>query len=115
MKCVGSDNPPCARCAKAGRECIVQKSDRTQAPDNSNGFRPDISHQNLGHQRNVTDSNPSYGGSAPLNGHANQVWRTDEGLFLFFTISSHAHFPSLTLRFVVTLIHSVSAELQVSC
>ena len=29
MKCLGSDNPPCARCAKAGRECIVQRPART--------------------------------------------------------------------------------------
>jgi hypothetical protein len=30
MKCVGSENPPCARCAKAGRDCVVQQSDRRQ-------------------------------------------------------------------------------------
>jgi hypothetical protein len=30
MKCVGSENPPCARCAKAGRDCVVQRSDRRQ-------------------------------------------------------------------------------------
>ncbi len=30
MKCVGSDNPPCQRCAKAGRECVVQQSNRGQ-------------------------------------------------------------------------------------
>ena len=28
MKCIGSDEPPCARCAKAGRECIVQRPAR---------------------------------------------------------------------------------------
>lgn len=28
MKCIGSDDPPCARCAKAGRECIVQRPAR---------------------------------------------------------------------------------------
>ncbi|KAH7314315.1 hypothetical protein BKA65DRAFT_516581 [Rhexocercosporidium sp. MPI-PUGE-AT-0058] len=25
MKCIGSNDPPCARCAKAGRPCIVQR------------------------------------------------------------------------------------------
>jgi hypothetical protein len=29
MKCIGSNNPPCARCAKAGRECIVERPART--------------------------------------------------------------------------------------
>lgn len=28
MRCIGADNPPCARCAKAGRECIIQPSRR---------------------------------------------------------------------------------------
>jgi hypothetical protein len=32
MKCIGSDNPPCARCAKAGRECIVQRPPRPSHP-----------------------------------------------------------------------------------
>ena len=30
MKCIGSDDPPCARCLKAGRECIVQRPARPQ-------------------------------------------------------------------------------------
>lgn len=105
MKCVGSDHPPCARCAKAGRECIVQKPDRPQASDNSNEFRSNISHQNLGHQQQITSSNPSYGSSAPLIGHANQVWRKDDGLFLSFSpVSSHDYFLNLPLQSFFILI-----------
>ncbi|KAH9210049.1 hypothetical protein DL95DRAFT_343628 [Leptodontidium sp. 2 PMI_412] len=33
MKCIGSSDPPCARCAKAGRPCIVQ---RGRLPDTVN-------------------------------------------------------------------------------
>ncbi|CZR62617.1 uncharacterized protein PAC_12514 [Phialocephala subalpina] len=55
------------------------KPDRIQASEDSSGFRSDINRQNLGQQQNATNSNPAYGGSAPLNGHANQVWRKDEG------------------------------------
>ncbi|KAK0118377.1 hypothetical protein ONS95_012666 [Cadophora gregata] len=32
MKCTGSDNPPCDRCAKAGRECIVQRGRPQDSP-----------------------------------------------------------------------------------
>lgn len=96
MKCVGSDNPPCARCAKAGRECIVQKPDRTPASDNSSGFQSDINRQSLGHQQNVTNSNLPYAGdgSTPraLDAYANQVWRKDEGLFSsHLPVSSYDH------------------------
>ena len=36
MKCIGSDNPPCARCAKSGRECIVQRSGRANPTSGTN-------------------------------------------------------------------------------
>jgi hypothetical protein len=54
MKCVGSANPPCARCAKAGRECIVQRPSRAQTSRSST----------LGSQVRANES-PSY-------------WRPDE-------------------------------------
>lgn len=30
MKCVGFDSPPCARCAKVGRECLPQQYTRNR-------------------------------------------------------------------------------------
>lgn len=30
MKCVGFENPPCARCAKVGRECVPQQYTRNR-------------------------------------------------------------------------------------
>ena len=36
MKCIGSDDPPCARCAKAGRECIVHRPARANQTSTTN-------------------------------------------------------------------------------
>ncbi|KUJ10467.1 uncharacterized protein LY89DRAFT_740179 [Mollisia scopiformis] len=79
MKCIGSDKPPCARCAKAGRECIVQKPDRTQSLGNiSNGFHQEVPRPARG---DFMDRRPSRGegGTIPENSDTNNpiVWRKD--------------------------------------
>ena len=71
MKCTGSDNPPCDRCAKAGRECVVQ---RGRPQDSANLNRDAESRRRLS-QMEETFSQPAqpsrtYDGPSfqPVNG-----------------------------------------------
>ncbi|KAH7391618.1 hypothetical protein BKA64DRAFT_110100 [Cadophora sp. MPI-SDFR-AT-0126] len=54
MKCTGSDNPPCDRCAKAGRECIVQRG----RPQDSANSKADIDSRRRRSQLEETFSQP---------------------------------------------------------
>ena len=56
MKCIGSETPPCARCAKAGRECIVQRPDRRQ-----NSINPTLAIQSHGERSSQALSNSATG------------------------------------------------------
>ena len=38
MKCEGSENPPCIRCRKVGRECVPQTSSRQKGPVETQRF-----------------------------------------------------------------------------
>ncbi|PVH73242.1 hypothetical protein DL98DRAFT_538490 [Cadophora sp. DSE1049] len=55
MKCTGSDNPPCDRCAKAGRECVVQRG----RPQDSASSKADIDSRRRRSQLEETFSQPA--------------------------------------------------------
>ena len=63
MRCLGAENPPCQRCAKAGRKCIVLASRRGQQSANSRRRRdpatPEL--EVALHQQNTPSSARSLG------------------------------------------------------
>ena len=66
MKCIGSDDPPCARCAKAGRECIVQRPAR---PSHSFGASTPGFH--VGANKPQNDTRPVEQASGSASGGSN--------------------------------------------
>lgn len=47
MRCVGAENPPCIRCTKSGRDCVVQASRRGQQSANSQARRQPASSSSI--------------------------------------------------------------------
>lgn len=66
MKCIGSDDPPCARCAKAGRECIVQPPARP-----SHSFGTSTPGVNVGANEAQNDMRPVERASGSASGGSN--------------------------------------------
>jgi hypothetical protein len=66
MKCIGSDDPPCARCAKAGRECVVQRPARPSHPLGAS--TPGL---HVGANESQNDMRPLEGASGPASGGSN--------------------------------------------
>lgn len=61
MRCVGAENPPCARCLRTGRRCVVSPSRRGQTQANSLRKRlPPIS-SSVREVPDMETGTPSYG------------------------------------------------------
>ena len=53
MKCEGSENPPCNRCRKVGRECVPQTSSRQKGTVETQRFDTSSSQVSIFREKNV--------------------------------------------------------------
>lgn len=69
MRCIGATNPPCARCVKSNRECIVRLPNRNQHR-NQHRLSPRLGSKSPADRPRRASQNPLVSGPSPTANHS---------------------------------------------